>query len=303
MVSPLRYAANCDLSDPKTVQIGFNLSDCAPGQLSSLPAGTKGLVWLGSNVFSTMKPLIDACVGHANLWGFYIYDEPDISLVSAASLKTISDYCHSTIPGCKTFIALVDGGDGITPNYAPSAPYGTQTGIDYFGVSQYPVQINIPDANIESEIARYISNVQSAGGFPLAKLVPIMQCAGGDGVMILPTTSQQTRMFTAWDAGIPNPVFEYTYEWGLNSNETASLMTSAALQTVYQNRFTSVPPSGEAYFTGTAAPTTAIGAVGDVYAQVTTQVTQGAPTVTVPPPNVTVTTKFWKKTSTGWVAK
>ncbi|MBR0693667.1 hypothetical protein [Bradyrhizobium lablabi] len=299
------------MSDPKAVSIGFNLSDCAPWALGTLPAGCKGLVWIGAaTLTNAVKNLINSCANQPQLWGFYIYDEPDPHSVGAAGLKAISDYCHATCPGCKTFIVIVDGGDGITPNYAPSSIY-LNTGIDYFGIDQYPVQIHIQDSQIEATITNYINNALAAG-FPLAKLVPVVQCSGGDGVMIMPTASQMTRMFSAWDAGIPSPAFEYTYEWGLNSGETASLMTaSAAVQAVYQQRYSAVapppppppPPPAEAFFTGTSAPAASLGNVGDVYAQVATSVSQGAPQVTVPPPVVTTTTTFWKKGSSGWVAQ
>jgi hypothetical protein len=317
MVAPLRYTANNNFSTSTTPwSLGFNVADCGPSNLSALPAGVTGLVWIDgaeAGLTASVKSQIDSCVANVSkIWGFYITDEPNPATVPAANLQAVANYCRSSMPGKKIFTALYGEGTQAAPSYAGS--HALAAIYDYVGVDPYPARSDVSGGFDLASIDRNVAAVIAAG-FSLSQIVPVIQCFA-EPPWTMPTDAQFNQILARWDSLVPSPALEYVYSWGVqtSSGMTVALSTSPSKQTIIQARYAAVvtppPPTAEAYYTGTAAPASSVGAVGDVYAQVTETTTQGPPTytqgplvITVPAPVVTVTTKFWKKTSTGWVAQ
>ena len=107
-VTTLHYAPNGNFVNGQYAPgaDGFNLADVSGGELSSLPAGVKGLVWLGmtGGVTAAFEAAVNACIGSPNLYGFYLVDEPDASATTAANLMVEADYIHAHVPGAETFM-------------------------------------------------------------------------------------------------------------------------------------------------------------------------------------------------------
>jgi hypothetical protein len=103
----LHYAPNGDFSGNTYLlgAYGFNLADIGDmSQVNALPAGVKGLVYLGlcAGVTSAFTTAVQPYVGNQKVFGFYLMDEPNPSSCTAANLKAESDWIHANDPGTKT---------------------------------------------------------------------------------------------------------------------------------------------------------------------------------------------------------
>ncbi len=250
----LHYAPNANLTSGGQYAPGadgFNLADVSSvGAVNSLPAGDKGLVWIGmgDGVTSAFQSAVTPFIGNPKVAGFYLYDEPDPTgqygtLVTAANLKAESDWIHANDPGAKTFIVMMNLGTPTSPSYA-NTYNPANTDIDFFGLDPYPVRpqfsngVNysvIPDAVTAAELA----------GIPASQIVPVYQAFGGGGYTsyTLPTASQEQQILSTWGSVVPNPAFDYAYSWGTQDGDTA-LVNSPALQSVFvaHNTGTAPPP-------------------------------------------------------------
>ena len=153
-ITNLHYAANGNIVNGQYTPgaDGFNLADVSSvSALNALPAGVKGLVWLGmgSGATASFQAAVSQYIGNPNLYGFYLVDEPDPSQVSAANLMAESDWIHANVPGAKTFIVLQNMGTDSNPvfNYNPA-----NTHIDLFGLDPYPIQTQFPGGTDYSAI-------------------------------------------------------------------------------------------------------------------------------------------------------
>ena len=75
----LHYAAGAN-GTGTPLSLGFNLADVSSvSALNNLPAGVKGLVWLGlcHGADNTFIRKVQPFIGNAKLFGFYLMDEPD----------------------------------------------------------------------------------------------------------------------------------------------------------------------------------------------------------------------------------
>jgi hypothetical protein len=215
---------------------GFNLVDIdvhSKSQLDSLPAGLRGLVYIGTcgGATASFRSAVDAFAGDPRLFGFYVMDEPLPWHCPAANLLAENNWIHAHAPGVKTFAILENLGPQIAPTYADTYT-PADSGLDLIGIDPYPVRSGVPSPDF-GEIARYVRAAE-AYGWPQASIVPVYQAFGGGGYAywVLPTAAQERQMLTAWAAVIPAPTFDYAYSWGPQRGDRA-LSQSPALRAVF----------------------------------------------------------------------
>jgi hypothetical protein len=227
-------------------KIGFNLADVSTvKELDALPAGVKGLVWIGrcGGVDAPFLKSVRPYVGNPNLFGFYLMDDPDptgryFPRCAADSLKAESDWIHVNVPAAKTFIVLMNTGSARTPSFDGSYnPISSR--IDLFGFSPYPCRTGLEHCDFDM-IDRYVAAAE-ASGIPRDKMVPVYQAFGaGDwaddrgGRYVLPTVEQEREILARWGALVPKAVFDYTYSWGSQRGDVA-LHSSFDLQTLFSS--------------------------------------------------------------------
>lgn len=235
-ITRLHYASGASLASDGTYPAGtdgFNLADISSvAELNALPAGVSGLAWLGmgNGVDAAFQLAVNQYVGDPKLYGFYLMDEPDPSVVSAANLKAEADYIHAHLPGAKTFITLLNTGTDANPIFGFNL---ANTDIDLFGLDPYPVQTQYSGANY-SIIGASVSAAE-AQGIPLSDIVPVYQAFGGGGFSswILPTAPQAQTMLSTWGSLVPTPAFDYTYSWAVQNGDTALSTAPSSLQQVF----------------------------------------------------------------------
>jgi hypothetical protein len=212
---------------------GFNMADVSSvSDLSMLPAGDKALVWLGMHdgVTSAFINAVTPFIGDSRVYGFYLDDEPDPTVIPAANFKAEADWIHANDPGAITFITLMNMGTDTNPTYQ-NTYNSANTDIDLFGLDPYPVQTQFGGANY-SIIGAAVSAAE-AWGITQSQIVPVFQTFGGGGYSnwILPTASQEQQILSTWAGLIPNPAFDYAYSWGIQNSDSA-LVNSPDLQSV-----------------------------------------------------------------------
>jgi hypothetical protein len=229
---------------------GFNLADVNPdakGQLDGLPAGVRGLVWLGDCGGATagFRAAVDAFAGDPKLFGFYVMDEPLPSTCPAANLLAEDNWIHAHVPGAKTFAILENLGPETRPTFAGSYT-PADSGLDLIGLDPYPVRSELRSPDY-AEIARYV-RMAEAQGWSRASIVPVYQAFGGgnypddgNGYWVMPTTAQERQILADWAAVIPDPGFDYVYSWGSQASD-AALEQSRALQAVFTAKNTGSRP-------------------------------------------------------------
>lgn len=238
----LHYAPNANITSSGQYAPGadgFNLADVSSvGAVNGLPAGVKGLVWLGmgGGATSAFQSAVTPFIGNPKVYGFYLMDEPDPTgqygpLVTAANLKAESDWIHANDPGAKTFMAVMNLGTPTNPSYV-NTYNPANTDIDLFGIDPYPVRPQFSGGVNYGVIPDAVS-AANAAGIPTSQLVPVYQAFGGGGYSsyTLPTASQEQQILSTWGSVVPNPAFDYAYSWGTQSGDTA-LVNSPALQQV-----------------------------------------------------------------------
>ncbi len=229
----LHYAANGNFVNGQYAPgaDGFNLADISSAsQLSELPAGVKGLVYLGmtGGVTAAFQAAVTSFIGSSQVYGFYLADEPAPSATTAGNLKAEADWIHAHDPGAKTFIVEENSSSNTTPQfyYTPA-----NTDVDLFGLDPYPVQTNVPN-NYDLNIIPLAVQAAESIGIPQKDLVPVYQAFGGAAPWILPSATQEQQILSTWGASLPHPAFDYAYSWGAQSGDTA-LSNSPALQQVF----------------------------------------------------------------------
>ena len=220
---------------------GFNLADVNvndKGELDSLRAGVRGLVWLGDcgGATAAFRSAVDALAGDSKLFGFYVMDEPSPATCPPAHLLAEDNWIHAHVPGAVTFAILLNMGSDQDPTFADS--YTPQdSGLDLVGLDPYPVRSELPTPDY-GEIAQYVTMAE-AQGWPLASIVPVYQTFGGgnypdddNGHWVLPTAAQERQILAEWAALVPDPKFDYAYGWGSQEGDTA-LSQSPSLRAVF----------------------------------------------------------------------
>jgi hypothetical protein len=237
------FAANGDFSgstyDPGAD--GFNLADVSSNaETEALPAGVKGLEWIGSCAGATpsFQADLQSFIGDPKVFGFYLVDEPDPSSCNAANLKAESDWIHANLPGTYTFIIEQDLSSSNHPTYV-GGYNPANSHVDLYGLDPYPCRSENP-ASAPCAYAWVSLAVTAAEeeGIPLADIVPVYQAFGGGtwiddggGSYQLPTASQESEILSTWASLVPTPVFDYAYSWGVQNGDQA-LSGSPALQSI-----------------------------------------------------------------------
>jgi hypothetical protein len=244
----LHYAANGNFSSDGTYlpgKAGFDLADVGSvEELDSLPAGVKGLVWVGqcNGVDAAFLATVRAYAGHPKLFGFYLMDDPDPTgrfssrRCAAEKLAAEADWVHANMPGVRTFIVLMNLGSSKAPSFAGSYnPVSSH--VDLFGVSSYPCRTELNHCDFDM-IDRSVAAARAAG-IPRDRMVPVYQAFGGGGWpddeggrYVLPTVEQERQILARWKALVPRAVFDYAYSWGSQRGDTA-LQRAFGLQTVF----------------------------------------------------------------------
>lgn len=240
-MATLHYTSGGSGADIATA--GFNLADVSSvDQLNALPAGMKGLVWLGETNGTTASFIqkVTPFIGNPKVFGFFLVDEPDPTgkwgtYASAENLKAESDWIHSHLPGTKTYITMMSLGTSANPDF--SNTYNpANTHIDYFGVDAYPVRTGgVIDYNM---IDRYVAAAKAAG-IPVSQMIPGYQAFGGGnyntdtgGKYVVPTAAQEQTIIDHFAKLVPSPAFDYAYAWGSQQGDTA-LGQSPALKAFF----------------------------------------------------------------------
>lgn len=235
-ITPLHYAANGNFVNGVYIagEYGFNLADVSSvSVLNTLPAGDKGLVYVGmtGGVTAAFKSLVNAFHGDLRVFGFYLADEPDASAKIAANLKAESNYIHAHFPGAKTFMVEQNLSGQLTPRfyYTPA-----NTGIDLFGLDPYPVRTDLP-GGFDLAIIGLAVKAAEAAGIPQSQLVPVYQAFGGGGYapFVVPTAAQEEKILSTWGKYLPDPAFDYAYSFGRQDGDTA-ISDDPALQKVFE---------------------------------------------------------------------
>jgi hypothetical protein len=248
-VTSLHYAPNSNFGQAGEYlpgADGFNLVDIdihSKSQLDSLPAGLRGLVYIGTcgGATASFRSAVDAFAGDPKLFGFYVMDEPLPWHCPAANLLAENNWIHAHVPGAQTFAILENLGPQITPTYADTYTPG-DSGLDLIGIDPYPVRARVSSPDF-GEIGRYVRAAE-AHGWPLASIVPIYQAFGGGGYSnwVMPSAAQERQMLAAWAAVVPAPKFDYAYSWGPQRGDRA-LSQSPGLKAVFSAKNAKAPPS------------------------------------------------------------
>jgi hypothetical protein len=246
-VTSLHYTANGNFGSAGQYlpgAVGFNVADVGSRSVAdSLPAGDKGLVFLGlcNGADSNFTTMVRQYIGDPKVFGFYLVDEPDPTgqwnpLCPQANLKAESDWIHANVPGTKTFVVLMNMSSSSSPSYAPTYT-PANSDIDLYGVDPYPCRSELNGCDY-TYITKGLAAAEAAG-VPLADIVPVYQTFGGGawvddggGSYALPTASQEQQILATWASVVPTPVFDYAYSWGSQDGDTA-LGQSTQLQSVF----------------------------------------------------------------------
>jgi hypothetical protein len=252
----LHYAANGSYaSAPEGV--GFNIWDVGPyaEEVAELPAGKRALIWIGDGwdqcapetvPDADFYPLVDALASNPKVWGWFIWDEPDVNgcpgLVDIITER--ATYIKHKSGGRQRTFIVGDGGWGaaVDGRLAPA-----RTGVDLIGISTFTCYW-ASTTSCDLDLINQAVNGSVANGIPRSALVPVFQAFGrGAGSAPdqprMPTPSQMRQIMARWDSLLPSPVFDYTYSWAIQPEwmETA-LSTDPSLQAVFRARFTGSAP-------------------------------------------------------------
>lgn len=239
----LHYAPNGDFSGNTYLLgvYGFNLADVGDvSQVNALPAGVKGLAYLGlcTGVTSAFTTAVQPYVGNQKVFGFYLMDEPNPSSCTAANLKAESDWIHANDPGRKTFIIEENLSSTDHPTYKGGFN-PANSDIDLYGLDPYPCRSELGNACHYGWIGLAV-NAAKADGIPLADIVPVYQAFGGGtetddggGSYSLPVPSQEAQILRTWGSLVPTPVFDYAYSWG-SQHQDASISGSGGLRRIFR---------------------------------------------------------------------
>ncbi|SDQ89792.1 hypothetical protein SAMN05519103_00037 [Rhizobiales bacterium GAS113] len=234
-ITNLHYTSGANLVNGQYVPAadGFNLADVnSLDQLNSLPSGVKGLVYLNMTGGATaaFQSAVSLYIGNPKLYGFYLVDEPDPSLVPAANLKSEADWIHAQLPGAITFTVLLNLGTPTNPTYL-NTYNSANTDIDLFGLDPYPIRPQFTNG-VNYTIIPAAVNAAEAAGIAQSQIVPVYQAFGDSASYTLPTASQEQQILTTWGSVVPTPAFDYAYSWG-SQNGSLSLSGTPALQQIF----------------------------------------------------------------------
>lgn len=226
---PLHLATNLGGAYERAAAVGFNLADISsPAALDRLPAGMKGVLWLG-NGFNTecrwhlddaqVRKVVEAVRNHPKFSGiYYISDEPHPATCPEAPrrLAERSALIRSAHPGARTFIVV------LNPPRDPTEFAALKDAADYIGVDPYPcTQRNAGTGCDLRGMRRRIGQALAAGIEP-ERIVPVFQTFGQSCITAppsyyrLPSEAETRAMLAIWDELVPpaRRPFDMAYSWG-----------------------------------------------------------------------------------------
>ena len=221
----------------RAASVGFTYVDVSSKSvMDTLPAGTRGVYWVGNGYNSTCSwEVSDAALtatvrknaGDPKFSGiYYVSDEPHTSVCRNAptQLARRTALIHSRDPNARTYIAIEDGSNhpGEYAAFAKAA--------DFIGVDAYPCNVN--NVRTGCDTARLSARIDSAlSHIPATRIVPIFQtfgqaCASGGGNYYrLPTAAELASLLWVWDRKVPPAVrpFDDAYGWHHQSSACPTL--------------------------------------------------------------------------------
>jgi hypothetical protein len=228
-------------------ELGFNMADVtSPSDLAKLPDGVQALVWVGrcDGVTPGFTAAVQPYLGSSKVFGYYLIDEPDPTgqwkpACSPAKLAAESDYLHQHSAGRKTFMIMMNLGSPTSPTFVDRGAGYTpaNTRVDLVGLDPYPCRSELNGCDYAA-INGYVKAAEKAG-WEVNSIVPVYQAFGGGnwvdsggGHWLLPTAEQLATILSTWNRLVPNPVFDYSYSWGSQMNDTALSIAPASLRQV-----------------------------------------------------------------------
>jgi hypothetical protein len=208
---------------------------------SALPAGVKGLVWLGlcHGADASFTSTLTSFVGNSKVFGFYLMDEPSPSSCPAANLLAESDWIHAHVPGTVTFVVLMNMSATKSPTYQ-NTYNPANSHVDLYGLDPYPCRTELGNSCDYNWIPLAVLAAESAG-VPLADIVPVYQAFGGGnwgddggGQYLMPSAAQEAQILQTWGTAVPTAAMDYAYSWGSQDGDT-SLSTSSSVELIFAN--------------------------------------------------------------------
>jgi hypothetical protein len=216
----LHYAANMAEDErSRAAELGFNLFDTGPDpeEIDSLKDGQRALVWVGAGFedcepetsWSEFKKAVDALAGNSKVYGWYLFDEPNLKECSGLlkEIRRRADYIKEHAPEQKSFVVALDGGG---PDITPDRSH-----VDLIGLDPYPCEV---DKDCEYRLIDRLVSHAKESGIPTSAIVPVFQtfgqsCNGGEHKWRLPTAAELRTILARWDKLVPTPAFDYAYSW------------------------------------------------------------------------------------------
>ena len=215
-------ALNTDSGDwAKLASLGYNVFDVGPdaGELESLPAGGKGMLWAGNTTcgdfdlsFGEFTAAVRRLAHNPRVYGWYLSDEPDPKECPevVGEIRRRADYINAHAPDQKAFISATDY------EYRPLRPANTH--VDLIGLDPYPCRSD-QSGRCDMRTVDHFMNGALAGGFPRDAIVPVFQtfgqeCTSGEQVNLVPTATELRQLLSRWKKFAPSPALDISYSWG-----------------------------------------------------------------------------------------
>lgn len=228
---PWRYMYDSGPAQATVAALGFNLLDVSSKRAAdALPAGTRGLVWVGDYdnstcswevSDSTLGSRVSAGVGDPKIAGYFISDEPDpFACPDAPSQhRARTQLIHSLDPA--TFVVVVvDSNSG--EQTLDQIPLWAGT-ADYIGLDPYPCY--------QGEPCDYgwIDSVIAAADSANLDYWGVVQ-AFDDATWRWPTADELNHMLGQWAASRETGYMTFAWTWNGNTLDSQPTLESALQQ-------------------------------------------------------------------------
>jgi len=244
-----RYIYNSGADQSGAAQNGWNLLDVgSKSAADALPAGTRGLVWVGDyakppdcswemSVADLTTEVTDA-IGDPKVAGYFFSDEPDPDAcpTAVADHKARSALIHSLDPSKFTVMVADMNSDQASLDQIPL----WKDAADYIGLDPYPCRPNEPCTF--SWIRQVIAAANAAG----LRYWGVAQAFNDDNWR-WPRPWEESRMLALWAAS--NQRGYMTFAWTWQNNDLTSqpallrVLRQYNLGTLPNTRITDAPPS------------------------------------------------------------
>jgi hypothetical protein len=206
-----RYIYNSGSDQRGAARNGWNLLDVgSKSAADALPAGTKGLVWLGdyegcdwqmSDADVTTE--VQSAVGDPKVAGYFFSDEPDPNCTDAAAEhKARSDLIHSLDPNKFTVMVADMNSGGASLAQIPL----WKGAADYIGLDPYPCRPGEPCTY--SWIRQVIAAANAAG----LRYWGVAQAFNDDNWR-WPRPREESRMLGLWAASNQRGYMTFAWTW------------------------------------------------------------------------------------------